>query len=651
MEESAPKRRRVSPQTSAGASGGGATPQSPEASSSRRKRPSFASPTKASLARHNPQILERRRSASPSKPASSRPAARRPSIAGSEQSLSDLLTARPITTAENVPASELGREEDEMLQSEAGPSSGRSVRRIRGGLAAAPRRSPAKPNPRPLPPPAPEGDDELNPFIGHTLRRSPITGVSIPPPPEPELPPAVPDAVSSTPPRGIHSSPLRWRGRDKVKKSSPLKPQPERPPSAEPSKKPGLAPRALPRAGEGPSEPLRDVDLNTTTNHARMVKVFDPNEAKKRERDTLRAEIVRLRSDLGTADKENERLRLMQASGQTVAPTNEDGVLDLIQRALISSDETPRPAPSHQMVQAVLNPMGLLPFGRSSLITSSLTDDPEDMEIIKSHHPVSMNADEELPYLQLFSPFSVTSSIAVLPPLPNQPLRQRRLVTLRSRDLPGLFTAKLEMVVNAMNLGILELSVASLEPSAKYELGPFVDKICSGKCNRTMQRNVGILTWAMGEWYRVAVQRARFWSRLEEQLGSREQLLESVAETRTRRRQQKDARPEQDEKTSTLRDRADLIRFLGLQSYDVNVPVPPGSSNEPSLRLEWKIGFDWTGEAQSSVAILVGVPGSWREADQRGIFGKFPKLFEDLIEGGQDPEVAVGTVVALLAGG
>lgn len=610
MEESAPKRRRVSPRSSAGASAGAAaTPQSPEASTSRRKRPSFASPTKASLARHNPQILERRRSASPSKPSSSRPTARRPSIAGSEQSLADVLTTRPDTTAENIPASELGRGDDETRQSEAGLSSGRSVRRIRGSLAAAPRRSPAKPNPRPLPPPAPEGDDELNPFIGHTLRRSPNTGVSIPPPPEPELPPAVPDPVSSTPPRGIHSSPLRWRERDKAKKSSPLKPQPERPPSAEPSKKSGLAPRALQRGAEGRSERLRRVDLNTATNHARKVASFDPNEAKKKERDALRAEIAKLRTDLGTANKENERLRLMQTSGRTVAPTNEDGVLDLMQRALISSDETPRPAPSRQMVQAVLNPMGLLPFGRSSLIASSLTDDSEDMEMIKSHHPVSMNADEELPYLQLFSPFSVTSSIAVLPPLPNQPLRQRRLVTLRSRDLPGLFTAKLEMVVNAMNLGILELGVASLEPSARYELGPFVDKICSGKCNRTLQRNVGILTWAMGEWYRAAVQRARFWSRLEEQLGSREQLLESVAETRTRRQRQKDARPEQDEKTSALRDRADLIRFLGQQSYDVNVPVPSGSSSEPSLRLQWSIGFDWTGEAQSKVAILVGVPG------------------------------------------
>ncbi|KND86956.1 hypothetical protein TOPH_08401 [Tolypocladium ophioglossoides CBS 100239] len=409
-----------------------------------------------------------------------------------------------------------------------------------------------------------------------------------------------------------------------------------------------LAPRGLQRGAEGRSEQLRDVDLNTSTNPARKVAAFDPNEARKKERDALRAEIARLTTDLGTADKENERLRLMQISGRTVAPTNEDEVLDLIQRALISSDETPRPALSHQMVQAVLNPMGLLPFGRSSLIPSSLTDDPEDMEMIKSHHPVTMKAGEELPYLQLFSPFSVTSSIAVLPPLPNQPLRQRRLVTLRSRDLRGLFTAKLEMVVNAMDLGILELSVASLEPSAKYELGPFVDKICSGKCNRTMQRNVGILTWAMGEWYRVAVQRARFWSQLEEQLGSREKLFESVAETRARRQRQKDVQLEQDEKTSALRDKADLIRFLGQQSYDVNVPVASGSSNEPSLRLEWKIGFDWTGEAQSKVAVLVGVPG--READQRGIFGKFPKLFEDIIEGGQDPEVAVGIVVALLAG-
>ncbi|KAJ6439813.1 ABC transporter ABCl1 [Purpureocillium lavendulum] len=636
MEESAPKRRRVSPRSSAAPA---ATPPSEQAPAPRRKRPSFASPTKASLSRHNPQILERRRSASPAKSparatasasASARPASRRGSDA-SEQSISDLLRAGPEADAhaEDILASDPPAEEDATRLSEAGPSSGRSVRRARGGLAAAPRRSPAKPNPRPLPPPAPEGDDELNPFVGHMLRRSPVTGVSIPAPPEPELPPVVPDAVSSTPPRGIHSSPSRWRMRDKPKKSSPLKQPPQR------------APR--------PAEPLRDSTLDPNASSARKVPAFDPLASKKKERDALQAEIAKLKSDLEAANKENERIRLMQTSGRTVTATNEDGILDLIRRSLLSSQEAAPPSTAQQLVQAALNPIGLLPFGRPASITSSTAEDTE-FDGIKSHHPVSLSADEELSYLQLFSPFSITCTISVLPPLPEHPLRQRRLVTLRSRDIPGLFTAKLEMVVNAMTLSILELGVVDLEPSAKFELDPFADKICSGKCNRTMQRNVGILSWAMGEWYRVAVQRARFWCVLERRLGTKDKMAETVAKRRSRRRRKDDDAEEEDEETqSALCEMSDLMRFLGRQSYEVSVPStsPDGAS---SLRLEWKIGFDWTGEAQSKASILVGVPGKWREADKRGVFGKLPALFGDLIDGGEGAESAVETVVALLAG-
>ncbi|XP_044719011.1 uncharacterized protein HRG_07576 [Hirsutella rhossiliensis] len=627
MDESAPKRRRVSSGIAAArTSGQGATP---EASGSRRARPSFASPTKASLSRHNPEILEKRRSASPAKPP-----ARRASDAGSDQSLSDILTARPDTTADNVAVSEPDRSYNEMRQGEAGPSSGRSVRTVRGGLAAAPRRSPAKPQPRPLPPPAAEGEDELNPFIGHTLRRSPNTGVSIPPPPEPELPPAVPDALSSTPPRGIHSSPSR--------------------PPPEPSKKPGAVARDRHRTTARSQKPPRDLALDPTTNHARQVPAFNPLAARLKERDGLREEIARLRSDLKTASEENERLRLMQTSGRIVAPTNEEGVVDLLHRCLVSQQEAPRSALSHQLMQAVLNPMGLLPFGRLSLAAAPpAAADQEDLESIKSHHPVSMTADKELPYLELFSQFSVMSSIAVLAPKPNQPLRQRRLVTLRSRDVPGLFTAKLEIVVNAMNLSIVELAVTALEPSAKYELEPFADKVCSGSCNRTMQRNVGILSWAMGEWYRVATLRAQFWSRLDRSLGSRKRLLESVAEAwEARRQRQREGSAEFDDDAKKQRacNRADLIRFLGQRSFEIEVPAGAGLDDTSSLRLEWKIDFDWTGEAQSKVAVLVGLPGKWREADGRGVFGRLPTLFDDLVRGGQEPEEAVRTVAALLAG-
>ena len=183
-----------------------------------------------------------------------------------------------------------------------------------------------------------------------------------------------------------------------------------------------------------------------------------------------------------------------------------EDVLNLVQKTLVATRTAPSPGLAHQMTQAALNPMGILPFGPSRLV-SNQGDTEADEANIKSHHPVPMSAEDDLPFLQLFSPFSATSQVSVLPSAQNQPLRQRRQITLRSRDVPGLFTARIDMVVNAMNLNILALKAPALEPCARPELGPFVDKICSGDCNRTMQHNVGILSWAMGEWYRVAVQR------------------------------------------------------------------------------------------------------------------------------------------------
>ncbi|KAG8427399.1 hypothetical protein J3459_006736 [Metarhizium acridum] len=113
MEESAPKRRRVSPDPEAPTAASTPAAQAPtnlpatttSQSPNRQPRPSFASPTRASLSRYNPQILERRRSAflSPPKvtttasaPSNPTPAAARP----------------PPEAAGNIGASESNQPED-----------------------------------------------------------------------------------------------------------------------------------------------------------------------------------------------------------------------------------------------------------------------------------------------------------------------------------------------------------------------------------------------------------------------------------------------------------------------------------------------------------------------------------------------------------
>ena len=51
------------------------------------------------------------------------------------------------------------------------------------------------------------------------------------------------------------------------------------------------------------------------------------------------------------------------------------------------------------------------------------------------------------------------------------------------------------------------------------------------------------------------------------------------------------------------------MRLMGKQSYDVVIDTEQDTGPPAQLRLEWKIGFDWTGEAESKLAVLLGVPG------------------------------------------
>ncbi|KAG6298514.1 hypothetical protein E4U09_000758 [Claviceps aff. purpurea] len=683
MEESAPKRRRVSRDTDTPAPDANSNPNpnaNPDPDADPAPNPPSLQPQSQSIVRRNqdlpalpsnpqtdPQNLEQQRAASPSPS----PSPSQPTGTASRPARGPDRTARQLFAPRAVPAPDPDNSRTTSFRpiNTARPASSGSSASVQSGLGSPPRRTPVKPSSRPLPPPAPEGDDELSTYLSRTQRITRNTGVLIPPPPEPELPPAVSDPISSTPPRGIHSSP-RWRDgyrqkqkqqkKKKKTKHSPMKSSPLKPRNDSPSGTPrarGLSQSQSPHSrARTIARPLRDLGLNANTSAARQVPAPSKNAARFKERDRLRKEIALLRKEMDIAARENERIRAMQRAGRIVTPANEEDVLSLVQKTLVATGTAPSPGLAHQMAQAALKPMGILPFGPSKLIPQQQQGDVErgnDEEAeIKSHHPVQMSAEDELPFLQLFSPFSATSHVSVLPALPNQPIRQRRQITLRSRDVPGLFTARVDMVVNAMNLNILALKVPALEPSARPELGAFVDKLCNGDCNRSMHHNIGIISWAMGEWYRLATQRARFWSQLEQSLATKDEYLRSVALMRDA----PEERDTQHEEALDLCDKADLLRFMGQRSYEIAVPSGGSTAtqerggSEAAIRLEWNICLDWTGEAQSKMGLFVGVPGKWRKADQRGVFAKLPKLFEDLIQEGQHPRKAVRTMLALLAG-
>ncbi|KAJ4254474.1 hypothetical protein NW762_010073 [Fusarium torreyae] len=771
MEESAPKRRRTSPRASLNV-GASEEPASP-----RRRRPSYASPTKASLSRHNPDAFERRRSRSPQKLPSARPSAQFSFDSPSEALAARLATSRIVSDAPTP------TRPDEKI-----PGSGGSVRRVTGGMASAARRTPSRSN---LPRPGPE--DDFNPFRGKVLRRSPPAGIrmEVDAPsasmPEPELPSPMQISSPPAPPASMPERPIApamdgpaiqpeddtpLPSEEPARETSPVKstspapsPSPARsfsssdiappagsqspagssspaeplpPPSQEPEREPERdspspppplpefspspppasmpppklppmvkpnsqdagpsasqpAPRLPPMRDTGPRKSLQNspvrfrglsqqrdsplakppsrllekprksfqragsaiqekTPIEPNAPEPRKVRPFDPDAAKKNEREAVRKEIESLQKDLETAQKENERIRLMQQSGRVLAPSNQEAIVDLIQRHLISTGGEVDKAPSQQLIQAALNPAALLPFSKTSAPVPSAPVEEKQVDI-KSHHPVIMSEEEERPYLQLFTPFSISSNISMLPETDGQPLRQLHSITFRSREIPGIFTAKVDMTVSATDLTVVDLDVTALEPAAKSELGPFVQKICTGDCNRSMERNVGILSWAMGEWLRIAEERAGFWCQLEQSLGSKDGVSEAASHMRSRKpRRKKDDDEDEDEDQPTRLEsvqKADLIRYLGQQFFDISIPHGPAEEPGATVRLVWKTEFDWTGEAQNKLSVMVGVPGKWHQTDERGSLSKIPKLFGELVHGEEDTETAVRTIVALIAG-
>ncbi|KAM0660477.1 hypothetical protein ACHAPH_003752 [Verticillium nonalfalfae] len=446
-------------------------------------------------------------------------------------------------------------------------------------------------------------------------------------PEEPELPPTptqkgLEDPIVTTPPTGIHNTPSKRSGRrrsDRGMKSSPLNQPPMRPSdTGAPSKKRKQGKEAVPFVIEGEEDAAAEEeaarpDDGTGTHLARRVPPFDPHCEQRAQRDKLQAEIAQLQADLELATAENERER--------------------------------------PLFDLAMDPTSWFTLA-SPALPLTLTAESESTPI--SHHPIQMTAAEELPHLQIFTPFAISQTTSILPREdPCLPLLRQHIINVSSSP-PGLFGARIELVANTSTLRVDSLSVPALDPSAVPELGTWIATLCDRAANTATERNVTLLTWSMAEWHRIALQRAHFWALLAAETSDPQTLLETARELRQRRRKKR-RRDDEDEdlEGDALKSpsRTDLIAHMGRTSFDM--PIPDDSVDEahwPRLRVSWKIHFDWTGEGQSTVGVLAGLPGKWHNADDSKALNGLHKVFGDMVRKEETPMHAVRTVVALLAG-
>ena len=467
---------------------------------------------------------------------------------------------------------------------------------------APPSRSPLKPVPiaRPLPPPAPEGEDLVDPFTRRDRIRRSNQGQEEAEP-EPELPPTpsqlgLEDGAASTPPAGIHSesSPLKRRqaGRESrgVVGSSPLKKM--------------AAARVVPRE-ESPVDRLvnpQEEGRGAVEAHpargvrgdAEIAEKEDYLEALKQEEESLWSDL-QLMADMGREWAEGE------GAGQ---------VLPLVKKhpTLLPQPEEDANAGTgsfNALLQGAMDPSAWLPFSNPPQPEPK----EESLPAPQSHHPVPMTAAEELPFLQILTPFTITSTGAPLSTSDMNANTRRHTISLRASSHPALFSAQLSLAVDLADFTVSDIKVPRLDPNAEAELGPFVDDVLT-RTDRALSGNVSVVCWAMGEWFRVATRRAAFWRELFAEVGS-EVVEENVGEL-WRRRGAVVARGVEesvDERLVGVKkgSAAGLLPYMGT----VAATVPLEMCGEGVMvRLRWGISFDWTGDAQSKVDVAVGVPGN-----------------------------------------
>lgn len=403
-------------------------------------------------------------------------------------------------------------------------------------------------------------------------------------------------------------------------------------------------PLATRKVNDGTVQPW----LRPKPSEVRGVQLADADEEKKRERDALQAEIAQLERDLDILVQENDRVGQMQLSKKAVTmPRDASDILDVLGRHLAPKQKETSANASDVWLQAAMDPVAFLPFGKPSSSLPTLF--PEDSPTVEretepiSHHPVPMTAQEALPFLQAFTPLKFTSRIRMLPPPPPEPgkkdepnpnpaLLQHHSITATSSSAPGLFLARIDLTVDASTHTITSLALPSIEPPcATTELSPLATKILAGPdaSPSGLSRNASVLTWAMASWLRVAVRRAKVWRTLDRELGTPDALERTVAQVRAaragRRLKKKGGGGGDDRAGDADSDGVagwvdssagadELLPYMDRQCMEFRVPcdgvegVNP-EADVPMLRVQWCIEFDWTGEATSRVRAMTRLPG------------------------------------------
>lgn len=595
------------------------------------RRASFRSPTKASIARFNPELIARPRSASSSDRRDSRwslpgtaSPTRRPLSPprSSVASVTSVSVAEASTAHESGPSSIAGsnnvraallQEETPTSSVEPAPPSRPETEAHTQGLLASPRRPPAasgdpgsaprKSEERVVKPKAVAAAQEHAHRAPLSQRRksAQVQGrPSLPAPVtdelpaaddgEPDLPiPPSPLGVSTgganRAPMGLLSSPSRRTGRAK---DSPAVPR-----SA-------LAEVITSIPHRGTATESQTSSHSPARPDARMDDVVDESTRRPETRERLIAQLQEL-------EKEVRGLEQMVAAAETAAAAASQK----------KAASVPRAPPDHSISSAA-SLSGFLPFAkprRKAAKTSSSLPVPDDPP--PSHHPIEL--ENPLPYLRVFTPLTFTSTtrdVVLSPssaPAPTDPgapwtaLAKYKEHIISATSPQKSLVAVLCLLVDGSAHDVAALQVLSLSPWAEAELGRWIRERADAPT--PAGRDISSTCWAMGSYWLLAKRRAQFWTKCVQSFGTLVSTSSGL-------------RPPPAKRTSFRRS---LAPHLGRSSLAFR-------RGSVQLLLTWSISFDWTGEAESRVYVRTSLPDAWTRADSRASLSKVPRLFQTLLD-------------------
>jgi hypothetical protein len=416
--------------------------------------------------------------------------------------------------------------------------------------------------------------------------KSALNATDVPDDDEPDLP--------TTPSqRGLEEQDGPRRG---VLFSSPSK----RPPRAKNTvKQSPLRPKAPAVQEVSPAQQIEDGPEGANTqNQTDKKHPPDPEiERRKQEKARLQREVADLEAQVSRCTEEIVREQ-QRGPAEALRSSDRSDLQDFI--AKVSGASTP--VDDVVPVSSLL--CSFLPFS-TVVIPQSWNKKPD--KPVPSHRPVELA--NPLPHLEMFTSLKYSTQLGL--PRGRVSPSSTRIHQKHTIDIVGpqkLLTVQISVIIDTLANKVIDMHVLHLSPWAERELGAFLRK-------RANEQDLGNACWAIESYWNIAQKRAQHWNRCETTfahllLGRGSEDIENT-------------RPQV--KSNAKISRRDLNRHLGRDSLVLQ-------DKHVLLKFNWRIGFDWTGEAESEVVVEPAFPSVWTEADAAKTLGKVPGTFASLLQ-------------------